>query len=86
MLLAPSELENGANVWLQMLSQYKIRDVLLSYGVVQQCTKDLASQIPALKVVFISCCCFFIFSCSCFIPDLTSPSSLGSKIISVLVF
>ncbi|CAK8673806.1 unnamed protein product [Clavelina lepadiformis] len=49
LLIAPSELELNPQLWLHAVSQYKIRDTFLSYGVVELCTKDIASHIPTLK-------------------------------------
>ena len=52
-LLPPSELENNPEVFLQMLSQHKCRDVFINYNVMKICVDQLAPQVPHLKV-----CCF----------------------------
>lgn len=49
-MLAPSELEANPQLWLQTVSQFKVRDAFLSYAVVEQCMKGLTSQIMQLKV------------------------------------
>jgi len=48
-LLPPSEVENNAEVFLQMLSQHKCRDVFINYNVMKICVDQLAPQIPHLK-------------------------------------
>nr|XP_018668928.1 disco-interacting protein 2 homolog C isoform X1 [Ciona intestinalis] len=48
-LIAPAELETNPQLWLQTLSQFKVRDAFISYGVVEFCTKGLAAHIPTLK-------------------------------------
>uniref|UniRef100_H2ZBW7 AMP-dependent synthetase/ligase domain-containing protein n=1 Tax=Ciona savignyi TaxID=51511 RepID=H2ZBW7_CIOSA len=49
-ILIPYELETNPQIWLQTLSQFKVRDAFISYGVVEFCTKGLAALIPTLKV------------------------------------
>lgn len=48
-LIPPSEVETNPQLWLQVVSQYKIRDVYLTYSVMDICTKDLAQQVASLK-------------------------------------
>uniref|UniRef100_H2ZBW5 DMAP1-binding domain-containing protein n=1 Tax=Ciona savignyi TaxID=51511 RepID=H2ZBW5_CIOSA len=48
-ILIPYELETNPQIWLQTLSQFKVRDAFISYGVVEFCTKGLAALIPTLK-------------------------------------
>jgi len=49
-LIPPLELESSLPLWLNMLSQYKIRDTFCSYSVMELCTKDLGTQTEMLKV------------------------------------
>jgi len=49
-LVPPSELETSPSLWLQAVSQYKVRDSFMSYTVLEQCTKELASNMDGLKV------------------------------------
>ncbi|XP_039274285.2 disco-interacting protein 2 homolog C-like isoform X2 [Styela clava] len=48
-LIPPSEVETNPHLWLQVVSQYKVRDVYLTYSIMDICTKDLAQQVPSLK-------------------------------------
>ncbi|KFD54266.1 hypothetical protein M514_04808 [Trichuris suis] len=48
-LIPPSEIEVNPVVWLSTISQYKVRDTFCSYGVVELCVRDLASQVTQLK-------------------------------------
>ncbi|XP_063679406.1 disco-interacting protein 2 homolog C-like isoform X7 [Bolinopsis microptera] len=49
-LVPPSELETSPSLWLQAVSQYKVRDSFMSYTVLEQCTKELASNMDGLKL------------------------------------
>lgn len=48
-LIPPSEVEVNPAVWLSIVSQHKVRDTFCSYGVMELCTKGLASSVAALK-------------------------------------
>ena len=48
-LIPPSEVESNPGIWLQTVSQHKVRDTFVSYGVLEMCSKGLASQINTLK-------------------------------------
>nr|CAB3238033.1 disco-interacting protein 2 homolog C [Phallusia mammillata] len=48
-MLPPLELEANPQLWLQTVSQFKVRDAFLSYAVVEQCMKGLTQQIMNLK-------------------------------------
>ncbi|XP_076311921.1 disco-interacting protein 2-like isoform X3 [Tachypleus tridentatus] len=48
-LIPPSEIEVNPALWLSALSQFKVRDTFCSYGVMEICTKGLASSINQLK-------------------------------------
>ncbi|KAL5259725.1 hypothetical protein ACHWQZ_G009983 [Mnemiopsis leidyi] len=49
-LVPPSELEASPSLWLQAVSQYKVRDSFMSYTVLEQCTKELANNMESLKL------------------------------------
>lgn len=42
-LIPPSEVEINPSLWLSTVSQYKVRDTFCSYGVMELCSKGLAS-------------------------------------------
>ncbi|XP_030629546.1 disco-interacting protein 2 homolog C [Chanos chanos] len=48
-LIPPPELEVNPAVWLQSVSQLKLRDTFCSYSVMELCTRALASQTHTLK-------------------------------------
>ncbi|EFX85768.1 hypothetical protein DAPPUDRAFT_309070 [Daphnia pulex] len=48
-LIPPSEVEVNPAVWLSIVSQYKVRDTFCSYGVMELCTKGLATSVGLLK-------------------------------------
>ncbi|VVC43167.1 Hypothetical protein CINCED_3A020778 [Cinara cedri] len=48
-LIPPSEIEINPGLWLSAVSQYQVRDTFCSYGVMELCTKGLASSVGLLK-------------------------------------
>lgn len=48
-LIPPSELESAPSLWLSTVSTLKARDTFVSYCVLEQSVKELASQLPVLK-------------------------------------
>eukprot|EP00794_Sanderia_malayensis_P017721 gene17721-19492_t len=48
-LVPPVELEACPSLWLQAISQYRVRDTFCSYPVMELCTKHLAPHIGTLK-------------------------------------
>ncbi|XP_050443151.1 disco-interacting protein 2 isoform X2 [Adelges cooleyi] len=48
-LIPPSEIEVNPGLWLSAVSQYQVRDTFCSYGVMELCTKGLASSVGLLK-------------------------------------
>ncbi|KRZ60577.1 Disco-interacting protein 2 -like protein C [Trichinella nativa] len=48
-LIPPSEIDLNPSVWLSSVSHFKVRDTFCSYGVVELCVRDLASQVTQLK-------------------------------------
>lgn len=52
-LIPPSEVETNPSLWLTAVSNYKIRDTFCSYGVMELCTKGLATSIATLKVNYL---------------------------------
>lgn len=48
-LVPPAEVEQYPSLWLQTISQNKVRDTFCSYSVMEVCTKALAMSIPAMK-------------------------------------
>ncbi|XP_060875972.1 disco-interacting protein 2 isoform X1 [Metopolophium dirhodum] len=48
-LIPPSEIEINPGLWLTAVSQYQVRDTFCSYGVMELCTKGLASSVGLLK-------------------------------------
>ncbi|GMR53977.1 hypothetical protein PMAYCL1PPCAC_24172, partial [Pristionchus mayeri] len=48
-LIPPSDLETSPALWLSTVSTLKARDTFVSYCVLEQSVKDLASQVPLLK-------------------------------------
>lgn len=49
-LIPPVELETSPSLWLQAISQYKVRDTVCSYPVMELCTKHLSQHINTLKM------------------------------------
>eukprot|EP00112_Aurelia_sp_Birch-Aquarium-sp1_P009300 Seg2051.8 transcript_id=Seg2051.8/GoldUCD/mRNA.D3Y31 product="Disco-interacting protein 2 C" protein_id=Seg2051.8/GoldUCD/D3Y31 len=49
-LVPPVELESCPSLWLQAISQYRVRDTFCSYPVMELCTKHLAAHIPSMKM------------------------------------
>lgn len=48
-LIPPVELETSPSLWLQAVSQYKVRDTVCSYPVMELCSKHLSQHIATLK-------------------------------------
>lgn len=53
-LIPPMELETSPSLWLQAVSQYKVRDTTCSYPVMELCTKHLSQHINTLKAKHVS--------------------------------
>ncbi|XP_065052203.1 disco-interacting protein 2-like isoform X2 [Rhopilema esculentum] len=49
-LVPPVELESCPSLWIQAISQYRVRDTFCSYPVMELCTKHLAPHIPTMKM------------------------------------
>jgi acyl-CoA synthetase (AMP-forming)/AMP-acid ligase II len=49
MLIPPGEMEQNAAIWLNTVSQNKVRDTFCSYSVMEMCVRELAPQVMALK-------------------------------------
>ena len=48
-LIPPAEVEVNPALWLTVVSQQKVRDTFCSYSVMENCVRELAPQIVALK-------------------------------------
>lgn len=48
-LIPSNEIIACPSLWLQVVSQYKVRDSFMSYTVLEQCTKELANNAESLK-------------------------------------
>lgn len=44
-LIPPTEVEQSPALWLSTLSQEKVRDTFCSYGIMELCVRELASQV-----------------------------------------
>lgn len=53
-LIPPVELETSPGLWLQAISQYKVRDTICSYPVMELCTKHLSRHVTAMKMKNVS--------------------------------
>uniref|UniRef100_A0A672NJQ6 Disco-interacting protein 2 homolog C-like n=1 Tax=Sinocyclocheilus grahami TaxID=75366 RepID=A0A672NJQ6_SINGR len=49
-LISPMDLEVNPALWLQSVSQFKVRDTFCSYSVMELCTRSLSSLTDSLKV------------------------------------
>ncbi len=49
-LISPMDLEVNPSLWLQSVSQFKVRDTFCSYSVMELCTRSLSSLTDSLKV------------------------------------
>jgi len=49
-LVPPVELESCPSLWIQAISQYRVRDTFCSYPVMELCTKHLAPHISTMKM------------------------------------
>lgn len=48
-LISPMDLEVNPSLWLQSVSQFKVRDTFCSYSVMELCTRSLSSLTDSLK-------------------------------------
>ncbi|XP_041928744.1 disco-interacting protein 2 homolog C-like isoform X2 [Alosa sapidissima] len=48
-LIAPSDLEQNASLWLSAVSHLRVRDTFCSYSVMELCTRSLGGQTHTLK-------------------------------------
>lgn len=48
-LIPPNEIESNPSLWLSIVSQHKVRDTFCSYSVMENCVRELASQVVTLK-------------------------------------
>jgi len=68
-LLAPAELESNPHLWLQIVHQVKVRDVFLSYSVLELCMKGVGSQVMQLRVSLAMTWWLWIFSIGCYFSN-----------------
>ncbi|KAK0426918.1 hypothetical protein QR680_009967 [Steinernema hermaphroditum] len=56
-LIPPADVEANPSLWLQTVSQQKVRDTFCSYGVMDLCVRELATQVDQLKEKGINLSC-----------------------------